>query len=243
MYRVFEALDEVVTIIEEARGVPMTANCIVPKGDVLELLDDVRDNIPAEIDDAQDVLDKRDEIVATATNESERAVSKAHAEAEEKLNTAQAEAERILTEAHLEADHLVQNARAEAEQIVGAGRAEYESLVGGAHAEAQRLTSAGQASYEQAVDDGRKEQARLVSQTEVVSSAHAESARLIDGAHAEVDQVRGECDVYVDTKLAEFEDLLSHTLRTIGNGRSHLRPQSYGQQQPPASKVPFDYTA
>ena len=42
MYRVFEALDELVTILEEARGVPMTSGCVVPRGDVLELLDEVR---------------------------------------------------------------------------------------------------------------------------------------------------------------------------------------------------------
>ena len=63
MYRVFEALDELVTIVEEARGVPMTSSCVVPRGDVLELLDDVRDALPAEVDDAQDVLDKRDDLI------------------------------------------------------------------------------------------------------------------------------------------------------------------------------------
>src|SRR5258707_477131 len=52
MYRVFEALDELVTIVEEARGVPMTGSCVVPRGDVLELLDDVRDALPGEVDDA-----------------------------------------------------------------------------------------------------------------------------------------------------------------------------------------------
>ena len=39
MYRVFEALDELGGIVEEARGVPMTAGCVVPRGDVLELKD------------------------------------------------------------------------------------------------------------------------------------------------------------------------------------------------------------
>ena len=65
MYRVFEALDELVAIVEEARGVPMTAGCVVPRGDVLELLDDVRDAIPGELDDAQDVLDHRDKLVGS----------------------------------------------------------------------------------------------------------------------------------------------------------------------------------
>ena len=39
MYRVFEALDELGAIVEEARGVPMTAGCVVPRGDVLELIE------------------------------------------------------------------------------------------------------------------------------------------------------------------------------------------------------------
>ena len=66
MYRVFESLDALVTVVEEARGLPMTANCVVPRGDVLELLDDVREALPGELDDAQDVIDRRDEIVAEA---------------------------------------------------------------------------------------------------------------------------------------------------------------------------------
>ena len=52
MYRVFEALDELGAIVEEARGVPMTAGCVVPRGDVLELLDDIKDAIPGDLDDA-----------------------------------------------------------------------------------------------------------------------------------------------------------------------------------------------
>jgi len=46
VYRVFEALDELGAIVEEARGVPMTAGCVVPRGDVLELIDDIKDAIP-----------------------------------------------------------------------------------------------------------------------------------------------------------------------------------------------------
>ena len=52
MYRVFEALDELGAILEEARSVPMTAGCLVPRGDVLELLDDIRDAFPADLDAA-----------------------------------------------------------------------------------------------------------------------------------------------------------------------------------------------
>ena len=66
MYRVFEALDELSAIVEEARGVPMTSGCVVPRGDVLELIDDIKDAIPGELDDAQDVLDARDTMLREA---------------------------------------------------------------------------------------------------------------------------------------------------------------------------------
>ena len=92
-----------------------------------------------------------------------------------------------------------------------------------ARAEADRLVESGNISYEKAVQEGIKEQQRLVSQTEVVATATAEATRLIDSAHAESDRLRGECDIYVDSKLAEFEDYLNGTLRSVGRGRHQLR--------------------
>ena len=86
-----------------------------------------------------------------------------------------------------------------------------------------RLLESGNLSYEKAVQEGIKEQQRLVSQNEVVLAANAESTRLIDGAHAEADRLRGECDIYVDTKLAEFEEHLQGTLRSVSRGRHQLR--------------------
>src|SRR5665213_480499 len=71
VYRVFEALDELGAIVEEARGVPMTAGCVVPRGDVLELIDDIKDAIPGELDDAQDVLDARDSMLSDAKSHAE----------------------------------------------------------------------------------------------------------------------------------------------------------------------------
>ncbi len=62
-----------------------------------------------------------------------------------------------------------------------------------------------------------------MSQTEIVQTATVEATRLIDSAHAEADRLRGECDIYVDSKLADFEDFLNGTLRSVGRGRHQLR--------------------
>ena len=37
------------------------------------------------------------------------------------------------------------------------------------------------------------------------------------------DRLRGECDIYVDNKLAQFEDYLNGTLRSVSRGRHQLR--------------------
>src|SRR5215207_1017005 len=111
VYRVFESLDALVTVVEEARGVPMTGNCVVPRGDVLELLDDVREALPGELDDAQDVLDRRDELVD-----------------DEMLAEAREEATRAVTEAREEAEQLLARARHEAERAVAEGRHHYTEL-------------------------------------------------------------------------------------------------------------------
>lgn len=237
MYRVFESLDALVTVVEEARGVPMTSNCVVPRGDVLELLDDVREALPGELDDAQDVLDRRDDIVGEAEREAEANRTGSQADAEQMLADAHAEATRLVEEARAEAEQTLAQARHEAERAVGEGRRQYTELTDRARAEAERLDAAGRAAYDRYATDGLAEQARLVSQTEVVRTAHAEGARVVDAAQAESERLRRECDGYVDAKLAEFEDTLGKALRTVGQGRSQLwrgqggpgRPTGHGR--------------
>ncbi len=222
VYRVFESLDALVTVVEEARGVPMTANCVVPRGDVLELLDDVREALPGELDDAQDVLDRRDEIVDDAAQEAEQTRSSARADADAMLAEAREEAERTVAEARAEAEQMLAQARHDAERTIAEGRRQYTELTDRAKADADRLAQSGRAAHDRYLADGRAEQARLVAETEVVRAAHAEATRIVDEADAAADRLRRECDGYVDTKLAEFEDTLTKALRTVTRGRSNL---------------------
>ncbi|WP_018334852.1 DivIVA domain-containing protein [Actinomycetospora chiangmaiensis] len=217
MYRVFEALDELVTICEEARGVPMTTSCVVPRGDVLELLDDIREAIPGELDDAQDVLDHRDKLVADAADEAERATAEARTEAD-----------RLLAEAREQAQQMIAEAEHEAERVVARGRREYADLTDRAAAEADRMTEAGRQSYERAVTDGRAEQQRLVSEHEVTLAARDEAGRILDRAADDAHQARTDCDHYVETSLAEFTETLESVLDTVGRHRHQLRTGQVG---------------
>lgn len=232
VYRVFEALDELVTIVEEARSVPMTSGCVVPRGDVLELLDEVRDAIPAELDDAQDVLEHRDGVVSKAEAQSEKTVTEAKSEADKTVSSARAEAEQSVSDAREQAQQIVSEARAEAEETVNKAQREYDDYVGRAQSEADRMVQAGRAAYDQSVYEGKTEQDRLVADTEVAQAAHSEAKRIVDEANGDSERLRGECDEYVDSRLADFEELLGRTLRTVGKGREQLRS--------PVG-APFDY--
>jgi cell division septum initiation protein DivIVA len=240
VYRVFETLDALVTVVEEARGLPMTSNCVVPRGDVLDLLDELREALPGELDDAQDVLDHRDELMSTAERRADEVTEQADQDADKLLGDSTAEAQRLVAQAQAEAEELVARARHEAERTVADAQAQHQDLVQRAHAEAERMTEAGRASYEHAVAEGRAEQARLVAQTEVVQAAHIESGRIIDAGEREADRLRTECDQYIESSLTGFEDTLTRTLQTVQRGRLHRGARRPGEPAGPRDRIGTD---
>lgn len=93
--------------------------------------------------------------------------------------------------------------------------ADHEQVVAGAEAEAERI-----------IQGAHAERGSLISDTEVVRRAQAEADRILAEAHAEVEAKRVEADDYVDSKLANFEVVLTKTLGAVGRGRTKLRGDS-----------------
>lgn len=73
------------------------------------------------------------------------------------------------------------------------------------------------------VDAAYDEQDRLVSETDVVREATERAAEERRAAAEEAHALRTEVDDYVDTKLANFEVVLSRTLAAVQRGRDALR--------------------
>ena len=76
---------------------------------------------------------------------------------------------------------------------------------------------------ERIVREAQGERARLISGTEVAMRAQAEADRILAEAKSESGEERREADDYVDSKLANFEVVLTKTLGAIGRGRAKLR--------------------
>ncbi len=88
--------------------------------------------------------------------------------------------------------------------------------------ERDKIIDAGRREAERIIAEGEAEHARLVSINEIVVSAEHEGARIMAEARAEAQRLREEVDDYVDTALANFEQLLTRSLASIERGRDKM---------------------
>ena len=78
---VYERLDDLVDLIEGARGVPLSDSCVVNRTIALELLEAVRALMPASLRDAATILADRDDVLEDAAREAQAQVGAARDEA------------------------------------------------------------------------------------------------------------------------------------------------------------------
>ena len=64
VYRLYETVDELTTVIENARSVPMSASCMVPRDHRLDLLDDLRESLPEDVRAAGAIVEQVEQVVA-----------------------------------------------------------------------------------------------------------------------------------------------------------------------------------
>ncbi len=96
---------------------------------------------------------------------------------------------------------------AQAQELIG----DRDQMVAQARQEADRIIESAQA-----------ERGSLISDTEVARRSQAEADRILAEARQEAEEVRAEADDYVDSKLANFEVVLTKTLGSVGRGREKL---------------------
>ncbi|MEU6679530.1 cell division initiation protein [Streptomyces sp. NPDC046925] len=96
---------------------------------------------------------------------------------------------------------------AQAQELIG-GR---EQMVEQARQEAERI-----------IETAHAERGSLISDTEVARNSQGEAERILAEARQAAEDVRVEADDYVDSKLANFEVVLTKTLGSVGRGREKL---------------------
>ena len=126
-----ERIDEIVATVEGARAVPMSRNCILDRQELINVLEELRVELPGELRRAANLLEERDKILETGKREADRIIAEGEREhsrlvsVHEVMVSAEHEANRILSDAREEAQRL----RDEVDDYVDTALANFEQFL------------------------------------------------------------------------------------------------------------------
>lgn len=106
---ILHLLDRLEDAVRSGWHVPGTSRCWVDENELQEIIESIRESIPREVQQAQEVTRERDEILGEAKTEAERLIAQAQQQAydmvqeQDLYKTAVKEARRILEEANQQA--------------------------------------------------------------------------------------------------------------------------------------------
>jgi cell division septum initiation protein DivIVA len=223
VYRLYDVVDELSQVIENARSVPMSGSCMVPRDHLLDLLDDLRESLPEDVQAAGAIVEQRTEILQQAQAEAERLTGRTREESDQLLVASRRQRDELLGTARRQRDELLDQAQAEAEDILAEAEAEAQRLIAEAVAHREALLADAQAQQAEMFEVARAEHERLITETEVYRGAVSRADELGAQTAAEVARMRAEVDQYVDSRLADFGTTLEHMLLSVDQARSSLR--------------------
>ena len=106
-----EKLNTAIAMIEEARGVPLSASCVVHRGEMREILQSARDFLPVDFLTAEAILQDRDQIIDEGRNSAEAMIATTREDVSRMI-----EQTSIVQAARDEAQRILVDARAVAEE-------------------------------------------------------------------------------------------------------------------------------
>ena len=110
--KVLELLEEIEEIVDTASGFPLTGKIMIDSQELLEIVREIRAELPDEIQQAQWIKNERERIIAEAKNEYEAVIADAKRQAE-----ALVENNEITVKAKMRADELMRVTEETAKQL------------------------------------------------------------------------------------------------------------------------------
>jgi F0F1-type ATP synthase membrane subunit b/b' len=111
-----ETLDQLERMLTDARGVPLSASAVIPREEAISLIRQIREALPAEHQQAVEIMDERERLLTEAHEKAAFIVEQAREERSrmlsraEMVQAAEDEAKRIVNEALAEAEKLAHQA-------------------------------------------------------------------------------------------------------------------------------------
>ena len=121
--RVLVLLEELEEKMEGAPSVPFSGKALIDREDILEIIKEIRIQLPDEMKQAKWIKEERTKILSDAQEESERLLNKAHADMNQMMSDAHAQAmalvdqSEILKLARKKADELINESVEKSDEI------------------------------------------------------------------------------------------------------------------------------
>jgi F0F1-type ATP synthase membrane subunit b/b' len=114
---VLDQLDQLEEIVLDGTRVPFSGGRLVNEQDAIELMDAVRDALPAQLTKADELVAKKEEFISQARQKAEEIVSQAKQQRDQLINS-----QSIRAEAERQVAELREQARQQCEQMLGQAR-------------------------------------------------------------------------------------------------------------------------
>ena len=120
-----ELMDELYSLVDRAWKLPMSGGrTVVDGGEVKQLLDELRENLPDETRQARAIVADRAQIIADAKREAEQTISKAEERARKILNQSE-----IVKQAQEQANYILKQGKAKFDEMKKASNEYVEDLM------------------------------------------------------------------------------------------------------------------
>lgn len=112
MAAVEELVNSLYEMVQDAGSVPFTDKCMIERDRVLDMLDELRVSLPADLKMAQDIVEKRNELIAAGKREADALRKQAEEAARQMVSeteivkASKAKAKEILGNAEIQAREL-----------------------------------------------------------------------------------------------------------------------------------------
>ena len=219
---VLDQLDQLEEIVLEGSRIPFSGGRLVNEQDAIEVMDALREALPAQITQADELISQREEFIGKARQQAEEIVAQARREREQLINAAavRQEAERQVAEmreqARQQCEAMIQQARAQVAQTEQEGQARLAQLEQQFAGRRQQLEQEAQARRQQLEQEAAERNRQLVEQHErnrnqamqelegirqeavrVQRDSQAEAERLHNDALQFRQQTQQQCDALV----------------------------------------------
>ena len=117
-------VDELEDLVETASQIPLTGKVMVDRQEFMEILNDIKAQMPGEISQAQKIYQDKDNIINGAHDEADKILSAARSHAEKVIDEnelviqAKDKAEQILTQANKESNEIRERVRDYADSLL-----------------------------------------------------------------------------------------------------------------------------